>query len=1772
MLIAQKRLPRMSAGVRGKSIVELYSAMADCIGVLSVEDVNHRTNKRYNTKAVVLVSQSPSGNELDEIRSVFYNRLSIQQVFNLSGIHTDDGNVITGDQNYEHPISTSEILKILNGKYQCDFNPEDIKVTFINGNNYTIEAKVNSIGYTGAAHLGVGVYIEVPKVPTENALINAPVTAVGQPLTVNERPITLEPVSLFEDEGIIFKEFNVGNNNKLSYFLNTKNVDLSLSYQLATDAIVNNNNLNETIVGGQTPSFILSAFIDAQLNNTITPIVTKSGFEFATWLLNPAAFDAVFHTLVNDTPTTLTELLTDVNPNVKASFVTGLNGENNVVRIDNKLGQVSNISFIGKTLSLPAKVNDAYRFINQRPSDDPQPTYALNFETGFVDEVDFQRWTTSGTAPQIVMQNGSNQMLTDGRKFVRRQINLTANFKLALTVTFTDLDNGNYSTNILQYGTDSSDNTGRDGFAISVHGNGSGHPNTQMIIRDPSYHEPMVGLQNNVPYRIEVIGASGKITFKVNGQVISSFTPYANLNGTRQLVIGTNGSGWYADKPYYIDNVQISTGYSLPVVPVAPVLSSGYEKYGYQLSAKQTNLPAFMVTHAIPSDATYAALIAKLGLTVGAPTSFSNNEFTNVNANFDNAALYKQYLTVNDTTKTLLGDFDKIAARMIDCFSIPLVVWNTLQSIGLNTKFGVLSRQQLGDGKVFKDYSIDLTINALTSIGVIDSTNDVFVFAFPVNHPVELKTNIVLLANTISTILKPLNHELVTSFVVRGSDYLDVIEITDAIYSRMKVKIPSIVDQFGNAPQSTTPLYNGMSISGSNSANVSVATQFSKALTADDVTAGKIECSLMIGLSIPKYMLDLIKNINSDLAVGVNYTTLLINSFIESIQTNITNVQTLETLYVDDVLGCIIIPMRVTRTLSLAGDDGVTKPHFATINEVLQLTNNDEDENQVSFDLDGEFGSIFNLQSFSVGFDWKLNLSAPQFASPTVGFEQTVDYSALIVQNYIKARFDATYPAGSTYLYNAAATRFVAEITASTLKVNLARLESSETNDLPLVVGVLLDLNISDKIKDAIVANGSALWINGVKLSGQQLVDALFVNNGRYNLAVFIDVATVGTHPINIVFDLDDTNLYYIVKNNTINVVSQYIEPPQKVTLLTDIGATDASNAALADLTPAAFVGNPVLDAESPYVVGTAPKTVVTSLDVTVDPDDGMHHVTGDFEIASADNASIPAKLVPRMLSGSINQYRSRGQDTLTQSIHRHMRYGVDAPLDQAYQTDSVTIWLANGSLIVNLDMSRQFKVGSKSTVRLFSAETGDAIPSTEQVFVYTTNEGVGQLGTVVMYQTVAAQDFIVKVFNDAGDLIYTCPYVFTNDGFLETIGGNSFTFFNRRIDSTLWSAWLDQPQLETNGDAILGYKNLPRITFFHSFPVLQGDENGNLIESSYSFSLRILTSQGISKPFGIKSNVVHLVTNVPDEGQLSDSYLASPDRATEFVLSPAGDANPQLLQIGDILEVTMDASQGEGVPLIYKVKVTDRLLNSGHFGLGYNSGIMPLKPVVPAATHTTVGVEFRLFLDPDVVSQIDLNGAGALEVVGSITSVYGNKSIILTRGLIKNQSYLKDGDLYMFLVFKSNLMADDYRVEIDWDGLGSPDGYYLNGLDHNYFYRQHHEFSLELNQIGEAPEVSTVRGQPIIANRDVMLLVDNEDVSLEITPIDVVGDGYDPEAGVEPLAASYEVAYPERSASYWLPELSVNLTMLVPTEADTYTNTLRGSIGFSGFVDSGMM
>lgn len=156
MALLPIRKPRPFAGKKGQSIKDLYSSAMRAKGVLSVKPLA-TPNMRYNTEAVVRISDPESLGAFPNNRTIVYKRLHLDEVFRLINKEYDGQALQIGyEKEVEHPLSPKDVLRILNGQFGCDFEEDDLTIENTCCTEYTLTAKENSTGYIGEAVICIG--------------------------------------------------------------------------------------------------------------------------------------------------------------------------------------------------------------------------------------------------------------------------------------------------------------------------------------------------------------------------------------------------------------------------------------------------------------------------------------------------------------------------------------------------------------------------------------------------------------------------------------------------------------------------------------------------------------------------------------------------------------------------------------------------------------------------------------------------------------------------------------------------------------------------------------------------------------------------------------------------------------------------------------------------------------------------------------------------------------------------------------------------------------------------------------------------------------------------------------------------------------------------------------------------------------------------------------------------------------------------------------------------------------------------------------------------------------------------------------------------------------------------------------------------------------------------------------------------------------------------------------------------------------------------------
>lgn len=156
MALLPIRKPRPFAGRKGQSIKDLYSSAMRAKGVISVKPLA-TPNARYNTEAVVRISDPESLGSFPDNRTIVYKRLHLDEVFRLINQEYDGQALQIGyEKEVEHPLSPKDVLRILNGQFGCDFEEDDLTIENTCCTEYTLTAKDASVGYIGEAVICIG--------------------------------------------------------------------------------------------------------------------------------------------------------------------------------------------------------------------------------------------------------------------------------------------------------------------------------------------------------------------------------------------------------------------------------------------------------------------------------------------------------------------------------------------------------------------------------------------------------------------------------------------------------------------------------------------------------------------------------------------------------------------------------------------------------------------------------------------------------------------------------------------------------------------------------------------------------------------------------------------------------------------------------------------------------------------------------------------------------------------------------------------------------------------------------------------------------------------------------------------------------------------------------------------------------------------------------------------------------------------------------------------------------------------------------------------------------------------------------------------------------------------------------------------------------------------------------------------------------------------------------------------------------------------------------
>lgn len=156
MALLPIRKPRPFAGKKGQSIKDLYSSAMRAKGVLSVKPLA-TPNMRYNTEAVVRISDPESLGAFPNNRTIVYKRLHLDEVFRLINKEYDGQALQIGyEKEIVHPLAPTDVLRILNGQFGCDFEEDDVTIENTCCTEYTLTAKEQSTGYIGQAVICIG--------------------------------------------------------------------------------------------------------------------------------------------------------------------------------------------------------------------------------------------------------------------------------------------------------------------------------------------------------------------------------------------------------------------------------------------------------------------------------------------------------------------------------------------------------------------------------------------------------------------------------------------------------------------------------------------------------------------------------------------------------------------------------------------------------------------------------------------------------------------------------------------------------------------------------------------------------------------------------------------------------------------------------------------------------------------------------------------------------------------------------------------------------------------------------------------------------------------------------------------------------------------------------------------------------------------------------------------------------------------------------------------------------------------------------------------------------------------------------------------------------------------------------------------------------------------------------------------------------------------------------------------------------------------------------
>lgn len=354
------------ANGKNRPLVDLSTLVQDGEEVISVDTIENPVE--YNTRLGLMRDKFPNTKEVMNFdtryqkRYVVYNRITLEYSLGLTFDKVGTVFQIDPESVFEHPLSTSEFINIINTKFGYDATEDDIVVTNTGDNGYTVTSKPNSLCFTGVVSVEVGKDGEGPgpdKNPSHDALWSNTTLNTNVNAFINNVSVNLNSPSAVYNSGFAIKQWS---NPPTLWMINIALVDAVAGVTTVSPANKSQFNINETLE--VTGNLATAKFIPFIINTT-PPEINN--------LIEVEDKKITFTVAINH-PQTLDRLLTIWIDDVVYSFSTIMNGQHPQFVINNQgngvytLEQSDNakrsVVIRGSVPTLPSLINSSFRLVS----------------------------------------------------------------------------------------------------------------------------------------------------------------------------------------------------------------------------------------------------------------------------------------------------------------------------------------------------------------------------------------------------------------------------------------------------------------------------------------------------------------------------------------------------------------------------------------------------------------------------------------------------------------------------------------------------------------------------------------------------------------------------------------------------------------------------------------------------------------------------------------------------------------------------------------------------------------------------------------------------------------------------------------------------------------------------------------------------------------------------------------------------------------------------------------------------------------------------------------------------------------------------------------------------------------------------------------------------------------------------------------------------------------------------------------------------------------